>query len=115
MSVGDQPHIVTVVTAGDNHSDEIDQVRQEIRDLDPEARDYDTRLSELREELKNLRSLPSSPRKIKQKPSDKTIGELWQSLDTAGKRRFLQDDGVKFYVSPLSRTGMVRGSGRFAV
>jgi len=99
MSVGDYPHIVTVATAGDNHSDEIDQVRQEIRDLDPEADDYDIRLVGLREELKNLRSLPSSPRKVEQKPSGKTIGEVWQSLDTAGKRRFLKAAGVKFHVS----------------
>ena len=99
MSVGDQPHMITVVTAGDSHSDEIDQVRQEIRDLDPEADDYDTRLAELRAELANLRSLPSNPRKVEYKPSGKTIGEVWQSLDTAGKRRFLQDAGVKFHVS----------------
>ena len=99
MAVGDNPHIITVMTAGDNHSDEIDQIRQEIRDLDPEAEDYDTRLAELRDELKNLRSLPSAPRKVEYKPSGKTIGEVWQSLGTAGKRRFLQDTGVKFYVS----------------
>ncbi len=97
MSVGDQAHIVTVVTAGDDHSDEINQIRQEIRDLDPEAEDYDTRLAELRDELKNLRSLLST-RKVERKPSGKTIGEVWQSLDTAGKRSFLQDTGAKFYV-----------------
>jgi DNA invertase Pin-like site-specific DNA recombinase len=99
MSVGDEPHMITVVTAGDDHSDEIDQIRLEIRDLDPEADDYDTRLSELRGELANLRSLPSTPRKVEYKPSGKTIGEVWQSLDTAGKRRFLQDAGVRFHVS----------------
>ena len=90
---------ITVLTAGDDHSDEIDQIRQEIRDLDPEADDYDDRLADLREELKNLRSLPSIPRKVEYKPSGKTIGEVWQSLDTAGKRRFLQDAGVNFHVS----------------
>jgi ribosomal protein L29 len=99
MSAGDQPHVITVVTPGDNHSDEIDQVRQEIRDLDPEADDYDTRLAELRQELANLRSLLSAPRKVEYKPSGKTIGEVWQSLDGAGKRRFLQGTGVKFHVS----------------
>jgi DNA invertase Pin-like site-specific DNA recombinase len=98
IEVGDQTHIITVVTAGDDHKDEIDRIRLEIRDLDPEADDYDARLTELREELKNLRSLPST-RKVEQKPSGKTIGEVWQSLDTAGKRRFLQDAGAKFYVS----------------
>jgi hypothetical protein len=99
MSAGDQPRIITVVSPGDNHSDEIDQIRQEIRDLDPETDEYDTRLAELRQELANLRSLPSAPRKVEYKPSGKTIGEVWQSLDTAGKRRFLQDSGVKFHVS----------------
>jgi len=99
MSAGDQPHIITVVSPGDNHSDEIDQIRQEIRDLDPETDEYDTRLAELRQELANLRSLPSAPRQVEYKPFGKTIGEVWQSLDTAGKRRFLQDSGVKFHVS----------------
>ena len=99
MSAGDEPHMITVVTPGDDHGDEIDQIRQEIRDLDPEADDYDGRLAELRDELKNLRTLPSTPGKIERKPSGKTIGELWQSLDSAGKRRFLQDDGAKFHVS----------------
>jgi hypothetical protein len=61
MSAGDEPHMITVVTPGDDHGDEIDQIRQEIRDLDPEANDYDSRLAELRDELKNLRTLPSTP------------------------------------------------------
>jgi hypothetical protein len=99
MSVGDEPHMITVVTAGDDHSGEIDQIRQEIRDLDPEADDYDARLAELRGELADLRSLPASPRKVEYKPSGKTIREVWESLDAAGKRRFLQDAGVKFHVS----------------
>ena len=99
MSVGDQPHMITVVTPGDDHSDEIDLIRQEIRDLDPEAQDYDARLADLRSELTRLRSLPSNPRKVEHKPSGKTIGEVWQSLDTAGKRSFLQDAGFKFHVS----------------
>jgi DNA invertase Pin-like site-specific DNA recombinase len=99
MSAGDEPHMITVVTPGDDHGHEIDQIREEIRDLDPEANDYDSRLAELRDELKNLRTLPSTPRKIERKPSGKTIGELWQSLDAGGKRRFLQNDGAKFHVS----------------
>ena len=98
MSYDDYPHIVTVVTAGDDHSDRTERVRQEIRDLDPEADDFDSRLASLRDELKNLRDQPST-RKVERKPSGKTIGEVWQSLDTAGKRRFLKDTGVKFFVS----------------
>jgi hypothetical protein len=92
-----KPYIITVVTAGDDHSDEIDQIRREIRDLDPEAGDYDNRLADLRDELKNLRSLPST-RKVERKPSGKTIGEVWQSLDTEGKRRFLIDHEAKLHV-----------------
>jgi DNA invertase Pin-like site-specific DNA recombinase len=99
MDMGDEPHIITMVTPGDDHGDEINQIRQEIRDLDPEANDYDGRLAELRDELKNLRSQPAAPRKVEYKPSGKTIGEVWESLDAAGKRRFLQDAGYKFHVS----------------
>ena len=98
MSIGDQPHIVTVVTAGDDHRDEIDQVRKEIRDLDPDSDDYQTRHDELLEEYKRLKSLPVT-RKVERNSSGKTIGQEWRSRDTAAKRRFLQDDGVKFRVS----------------
>ena len=56
-----------------------------------------TRNAKLLEEYKRLKSLPKT-RKVEQKSSGKTIEQEWNSRDTAGKRRFLQDDGVKFRV-----------------
>lgn len=88
MAVGDEPYIVTKITPGDDWASEIDQVRQDISGLDPEADDYDTQLGKLRAELARLRSLPTRPAKVDARPDGRTIGEVWQSLDTAGKRKF---------------------------
>jgi len=97
MAYADEPHFVTDVTPGDDWANEIDQVRQDIRELDPEADNYDAQLSTLRSELARLRSLPVKPAKVERKPDGKTIGEVWQSLDIPGKRKFLLDSGAKVH------------------
>jgi site-specific DNA recombinase len=97
MAYANLPHIVTKVTPGEDWADEIEEVRQEIRELDPEADDYDTQLAKLRAELARLRSLPSKPAKVEQNPDGKTVGQWWESLDTAAKRKFLLDSGTKIY------------------
>jgi DNA invertase Pin-like site-specific DNA recombinase len=96
MDKGDEPHFITEVTPGDDWAEEIDQVKHDISDLDPEADEYDTRLRTLRDELKRLRSLPSRPAKTERNPDGKTIGEFWESQDTAGKRQHLLGEGARY-------------------
>jgi site-specific DNA recombinase len=96
MAHEDEPYFVTEVTPGDDWAEEIDRVRQDIRELDPETDDYDTQLRILREELKRLRSLPTKPAKVVRKPEGRTIGVVWQSLDAAGRRKQLLTDGARY-------------------
>ncbi len=100
MSIGDEPHFEITIIPGDDHTYEIDEVKQEISLLDPEHDDYDTELARLREKLRELRALPSKPAKLDYKPSGRTIGAVWQSLeDAADKRRFLMKEiDAKFHV-----------------
>lgn len=92
---GHLPHIVRRLVPGENYLDRIARKRQDIRELDPEADDYDTRLAEMRAELAHLRSLPSKPDEVKWIPSGKTVGQHWASLDTAARRDWLLENGWK--------------------
>jgi DNA invertase Pin-like site-specific DNA recombinase len=92
---GEQPHMVRRLVPGENYLDQIARKRQDIRELDPEADDYDTKLAEMRAELAHLRSLPSKPDTVKRVPSGKTVGKHWESLSTAGRRDWLIENGWK--------------------
>lgn len=86
----DTPNIVTVVTPGDDYANEIDKVRRDISEVDPESDDYDIKVPKLREELKRLRDLAKKSKpKVTQKIDDKSrsIAEAWGSLTTATDRR----------------------------
>lgn len=87
--------MVRRLVPGENYLDQIARKRQDIRELDPEADDYDTRLAEMRAELAHLRSLPSKPDDVRWVPSGKTVAEHWASLDTAARRDWLLENGWK--------------------
>lgn len=94
MSIADVPHLVIKTTPADDHSNEIAQIKQDIRELDPEATsyDYDAELAKRRSEIARLRELDRSeakPLKRDINPDGKTVGEVWESLDTVGRRRWL--------------------------
>ena len=99
MAFDYMPHFEVKVIPGDDHAYEIDEVKQEISLLDPESNNYDTELARLRGKLNELRALPSKPAKVERKPSGRTVGEVWQSLDVVGKRRYLQKNGARYTVS----------------
>ena len=89
MQMGDAPHIVTVVEPGDTYGEEINLIKKEIAALDFEADDALTKAAALREEIKVLRSKPRKPAKITPTLDGKLAGEVWEALDTAGKRQWL--------------------------
>ena len=98
MEHEDDQHFEVTITPGDDHAYEIDEVKQEISLLDPEHGSYDSELARLRDKLRELRALPSKPAKVERKPSGRTIGQVWQPLDAAGKRRYLQKEGARYFV-----------------
>lgn len=81
---------------GSGHEDEVSEVVRDIRDLDPLADNYDSRLTTLRTELSRLRSLPSEPARTDLIPTGQTIAQRWERLDTAGRRKFLLDHGAEW-------------------
>lgn len=91
-------HVVRNLVSGESYLDQIARKRQDIRELDPEAENYDTRLAELRGELAHLRSLPSKPDHIEWVKSGKTVAQHWRSLDTAGRRDWLREAGYHYVV-----------------
>lgn len=90
---GHLPHMTRRVVPGENYSDLIARKRLDIRELDPEAEDYDSKLADLRSELARLRSLSAKPDQVKWVPSGKTIRQHWDSLTVAGKRDWLLEHG----------------------
>lgn len=98
---GQEPHMVRKLVPGENYLDQIARKRQDIRELDPEADSYDARLAELRGELAHLRSLPSKPDHVEWVRSGKTVAQHWDSLDTAGRRDWLRQEGYHWVVRQL--------------
>lgn len=91
MSVEDMPHLISDFSVGEDYSEDIAHVKRDMAELDPEADDYLTVIAEKKAELTRLLALQSErkPAKVERLPDGKTVGEVWQSLDTAGKRRWL--------------------------
>jgi hypothetical protein len=75
---------------GGGHEDDIRDVKEAIRELDPEDSDYDARLSSLRSELGRLKALPAQPAKVIERDTGLTVGVYWDALsDVEARRRFL--------------------------
>jgi len=92
ISIADIPHLVIKTTPADDHSNEIAQIRQDISELDPEADDYISTVEKKRSEIFRLRELDrteAKPLKTEVHPDGKSVSEVWESLDTAGRRRWL--------------------------
>lgn len=88
------------VTPGHNYDDQIANVRQDIRELDPEAEDYDQRLADLRAELHRLRGLPSTPDRIEWIGSGRFAADEWPAWSKAERRAFLIDNGFEVSLHP---------------
>jgi site-specific DNA recombinase len=89
--------VETITIPGNDHADEIAENSQEIRELDPDAQNYDEQLTRLRAERARLQSLPSEPAQVTEQPTGKTVGDLWASLDDQERRRFLLAAGMKVH------------------
>jgi hypothetical protein len=86
---GSNERTVTRVVPGHRHDDEIVEVKQDIRDLDLDATDYEVRHSELVGRLRELQALPSVPSTAEKVGTGETVEQFWQRQDDAGKRQML--------------------------
>jgi DNA invertase Pin-like site-specific DNA recombinase len=104
-----RPYLITVKVPGDNHQDEIDQLRITRSELDDLADDYDDRHAELTAKIRELVTLDRehpSEDKLVQVDSGKTMGEVWQAMTIAERRDLMLENG--FTVTYL-------GEGRYQV
>lgn len=96
---GDREVVERVVIPGAGHDAEVELIEADIRALDLDAPDFDARLADLRAERSRLLSLPPDPDRIEERPTGQTVREMWESLDTAGKRDYLRRASVRVYAS----------------
>jgi len=106
MARGWTPHMITRVIPGDNHDTEIAAINDAITELGSQlAREvitdaqFDEMMARLRAERARLKALPAEADRIERipDPSGRTVGEVWQSLDPAGRRAWLIERGWKVY------------------
>lgn len=87
-----------VVTPGDDHTAEIAEVEAEIRELEPDADDWIEQAQSLRSERARLKALPASPIQVLERPTGRTVGDVWLSLSDQERRNYLLAAGVKVKV-----------------
>jgi len=121
MAHKDEPHfILEFIPGAYDYQDEIEQVRDSIRELDPEADDWDAQVKPLRAELTRLRDLqkeamkepPKPVKKLDEKPdgSIRKIGEFFAALDRAEQRKYLLELGREYrpYKGADGHVGLVQ-------
>jgi site-specific DNA recombinase len=89
-----------VTVPGDDHAAEIADVVAELRELDFDDPQFDEKLAALRAERTRLMALPGAPARIEERPTGRTVGEVWPTLGDAARRRYLLAAGVKVHVRP---------------
>jgi hypothetical protein len=92
------PHMVRRIIPGKNHFEEISRLRQDRKELDDLADDYDERTAAITAEIRRLSKEDKEhpqPDRIKWVETDQTIAEYWQSLDTPKRHDWLKENGWK--------------------
>ena len=103
---GDDPHMVKRIIPGKNHFDDIARLRQDRDEIQADmdkAMDngqdpapYLARYTEINAEIRRLTKLDQEhpePDRIGWVKSGKTVAQHWQSLDAAGRRDWLCENG----------------------
>jgi DNA invertase Pin-like site-specific DNA recombinase len=102
--IGPLPVIETRMIPGDDHSEEVDQVEQELRDLDFDDPDFTGKQAGLLAERKRLMSLPMTPSRLDRQPTGETVAQRWLRLGDAERRDYLLRADVKVYAAGKTPT-----------
>ena len=89
--------VETITVPGDDHAEEIAEIEADIRDLDFDSPDYAELHATLLAERARLRSMPSEPAQVIERPTGRTVGDVWASLDDRQRRRFLLAAGMRVH------------------
>ena len=99
---GDKPWLEKIEHPGDDHSQELASVGQQIADLTTEKfvqgitrPDYEQMMSALQREHARLSALPVGEPTVEIVDTGKTLGDHWATLDMHGKGRFLREIGIQ--------------------
>jgi hypothetical protein len=98
---GHLPHMVPRLIPGKNYFEEIARLRQDRNELNEDelgAEVYDQRHAEITAEIRRLSNLPAEPDEVKRVKSGKTIVQHWKTLNPAGRRDWLKENGWKITV-----------------
>jgi Recombinase/Recombinase zinc beta ribbon domain len=87
--IGNLTLVERIVLPGNGHDDDVQDIKNTIRNLDPEADDYDLRLSRLRSELARVKALPAEPPRVVERETGLKVRDYWAKADAASRRRFL--------------------------
>lgn len=112
LANGHAPEVRREGSEPDDHSAELADVTNAIRELDLDSPDYASQHAALMAERQRIKELPPVPGRTRIVLTGRTVGEAWESLDTQGRREFLADHGC--HVTAERRDGELRVTVGFA-
>jgi DNA invertase Pin-like site-specific DNA recombinase len=84
------PIMARKLVPGHSHEAEIEEVKFLLRQLDPDAEDYDSQHAALRSRLAELKALPSVPDHWEDVPTGQTYAQRWAEQDNAERGAWLK-------------------------
>jgi hypothetical protein len=85
----DQPYTVKTWVEANDYQAEIDDLKQTMRELDPEDEQDEAEREQLKARIREYRD-QAEPGHVVEVESGRTIGEHFWALDDAGRREFLK-------------------------
>jgi DNA invertase Pin-like site-specific DNA recombinase len=98
FSADERPHLVPQTVPGENHSDEIARLKQDLSELDVMADDYMERVAALRSQITELVREDEenpNPDRVELVDSGQTVGEVWRGMTTAQRRDMLKSRNIR--------------------
>jgi hypothetical protein len=89
-----------ITIPGSDHSVEIAEVEDQLRALDYDDPSFATRQATLLAERRRLQGLPVEATQVVERPTGRTVGDLWADMDHAARRRYLLASEVRVLVMP---------------
>ena len=93
------PVFERVTISGEDYASEIAEIEDRIHDLDLDDPDFDAKQAALGSERRTLKGLPVDVTRVEERATGQTVGEVWESLDHAGQRRYLLACDFRVYAA----------------
>ena len=104
---GDFPEYELRIVPGENHQDEIDQLREDAAELDPVDDDYIIKAAKLSKEIKRLQSLTVKPDEVRRVETGQKLADVWGEKTTAQKRDWLVENQWRIFAGPRQPDGLI--------